>query len=87
MTRNEPFPSLTAAKRAAALLHQLDDAQDARRAKEAADDMRHAATCQQLVIVTTTGYTHTISRCDECGAMTTTRHGTTRARPHERRHK
>lgn len=39
------------------------------------DLMTHAPSCQRLVIVVTKGYTVTVNRCDECGAITTVRHG------------
>jgi len=40
----------------------------------AAEDLRHAPSCQRLLIVVTKGYAVTVNRCDECGAVATVRH-------------
>ena len=45
------------------------------------DDMQHAPHCHQLVIVRTEGYSVTVHRCDECGAISTERHGATTSTP------
>jgi putative AlgH/UPF0301 family transcriptional regulator len=57
----------TAAARAAALLHQLDED---RRQREA---MRHSPTCPGGPVTTQTGFTVRVSRCDVCGAVSSTR--------------
>jgi len=58
---------MTAAARAAALLHQLD----AGRAQD--DPMTHAPHCSGGPLVNEQGYSVTITRCQTCGAVATER--------------
>jgi hypothetical protein len=58
----------TAAARAAALLHQLDES---RRQRD--DDMRHAPRCDRKGIAVERGHSCTIRRCLSCGSTTAER--------------
>jgi len=60
---------MTAASRAAALLHQLDE-------NRQRDDLRHSPTCERPGVALERGYSITVTRCLGCGAVATTRNGT-----------
>jgi hypothetical protein len=59
----------TAAARASALLHQLDE-------NRQSDDIRHSPNCEHPGVAHERGYSCTVTRCLGCGAITTKRNGT-----------